>query len=303
MPIIQNFYSIIIIICIGFFFGRKKVISPEHSFIIERFLFLVAIPCLLFTTTSKTRIIDLINIKYISSYLISFLFISLSTYFFFRSKCSLPQVYIRILASGYVNTIFYGVPILTFFFHDARAAIVSNIIQTFINIYFYSLINIKLNNKFLFFNNIKSPIIFLPALGIIFSFFDFKIPNFILVVTETLSQTVTGLSLFSFGLNLSLSNINKELVYNEIDILFIVVSKIIIHPLISFVVSYYIFSLRGYWLFSMLILTSAPTAILIHIMSKQFNIDSYLVRNVVSYTSILCFLSLFFLFWLSKINP
>jgi predicted permease len=133
----------------------------------------------------------------------------------------------------------------------------------------------------------------MPSLGLLFNYFEF-IPNTVITSSiQNLGIGASGFALFTFGLTLGSIKLRKE--DFSTNMLVIVFIKNIIHPFISFFIGKYILHLEGYWLYSLVIATSAPTAFVVYLISKQFSIEAELVKKVVAITSILSLVSLVFI--------
>jgi len=78
----------------------------------------------------------------------------------------------------------------------------------------------------------------------------------------------------------------------EWALLLIVFIKNIIHPLVAFFIGNYLFHLDAYWLCSLMIAASAPTAFVVYLIAKQFSTEVDLVKRVVAISSIISLISL-----------
>jgi malonate transporter len=107
------------------------------------------------------------------------------------------------------------------------------------------------------------------------------------------------MSLFTFGLMLSNVKIKRE--YLSKDLLAVILFKNILHPIIAVLVGFYIFHLDRYWLYSLVIAASAPTAFLVYFIAKQFAIETRAVRLIVSISSVISMLTLIFIIIIFKI--
>ncbi len=72
MNLIQSLFIIFIIISIGIACQKKKLLNANQVEEFEIFLFKIAMPCYLFSSTLKHDLRVLIHSQYIFSYLLSF---------------------------------------------------------------------------------------------------------------------------------------------------------------------------------------------------------------------------------------
>ena len=129
MTLIQSLLVIFVIIFIGVISQRRKIFNPVQIEGFELFLFKIAMPCFLFSSTLQHDLTALLDIKYIISYFLTFLVIAgiVSVSIYRTSTASV--LCIKILASGYVNTAIYALPIITFLLKDPTAGILGNLVQ------------------------------------------------------------------------------------------------------------------------------------------------------------------------------
>lgn len=300
----MDFFNSIIplfsIIFIGFFCGKKKLLSEKQNEGFEYFLFKVAIPCFLFSTIMKTSIVQLIHWPYVLNYLLSFVILASIIAIIFRTRCNLPHISVRILASLYVNAAFYSIPVLFFVLGDSKAAVIINVLQVaVIQLIFVFLLGITTHEgKAPLFSHItralSNPIIILPIIGMILSYFELTVPVFLSNTITSIGAGAAALALFSFGLSLSAAELNKA-VFSK-DLAIIVTMKNFIHPMVALILGYYLFNLDRYWLLATVIMAAAPTALIIHFISKRYDTDTRLVRNTVTTTSVISLLSIMLIY-------
>jgi len=300
MNLVHSLAVIFGIISIGLFCGRKKLFHEVHIEGFELFLFKVALPCYLFSAILSNDFASLVNLPYVFCYLLSFFSIGLFTALYFFRDHSLSSTCIKILASGYVNTAIYSLPVITFLLGDPKAAVLSNLLQVVI-IQSSFLIILSLSQhreqslpKRLA-NSLLTPLIILPVISIVLSYYQIK-PHFIITtITKNLGNGASSIALFIFGLALSQIHLKKEH-FNK-TLCFLVFTKNLIHPIIAFLLGKYVFHLEHYWLYSMVISASSPTAFIIYIIAKQFSTDTQLVKLMVAVSSVF---SLIFLVFVSQ---
>ncbi len=293
MNSVSSLFIIFIIVGIGFFCGKSKVLNTVQSEGLELYLFKIAIPCYLFNAILNHQFSDLINVPYIYAYLVCFLIVALMTVAYFWNRCSLSNICINVLASGYVNAAIYTLPVITFLLGDPKAAILGNLIQVIIiqSIFITLLSFFKHQEKSIIKKlsiTFKSPLIMIPIIGLAVNYFQLPMPSIITVITQNLGTGAASLSLFTFGL--TLSNLNRQGLNK--DLFFIILTKNILHPLIAVLIGFYIFNLEQYWLYSLIIATSAPTAFIVYLIAKQFSTHENLVKLVITISSIISLISL-----------
>ncbi len=290
------------IIALGFFCGKKHVFKEIHVEGFELFLFKVVIPCYLFSAIMNNTFSNLVNINYVYSYLITFVILATITTTYLWRTHTISSLCIRLLASGYVNTAIYTLPVVTFLLGDPKAAILGNLLQVIIiQSAFLVLFNCIQHREGTVFQKIltsfKSPMITLPVTAMILNYYEINM-DFLSIVAKDLGGGASGMALFTFGLTLSHVPIKKEH-WNK-DLLSMLLAKNILHPLIAFLVGHYIFCLEKYWLNALVIAASAPTAFVVTLIARQFAIDTYFVRIMVALSSMISLVFLVFIMFFLK---
>lgn len=295
MHLIHSLTIIYSIIFIGVISGRTNLFNKTQIEGFELFLFKIAIPCYLFNAVLTNDFSSLLNVEYVYAYLLSFVIIAILTTAYFLRFDSFSELCIKILAAGYVNAAIYTLPVITFLLRDPKAAILGNLIQVVIiqPIFLTILSFLKHREKSIPHRLLKSflnPLVAAPIVAIVLSYYQLN-PTFIVTtVTEHLGNSANSLALFALGLNLSsiritALNLNKAVIITSL-------LKNIVHPLSAALIGWYIFSLDIYWFYSLVIATSAPTAFIVYIISKQFSTDSDFVKLVVVTSSCISLIAL-----------
>jgi predicted permease len=137
---------------------------------------------------------------------------------------------------------------------------------------------------------ISTPLVIMPIIGLFLNIWSIEPHPLMISIIKTLGVGSPSLALFSFGLTLGSVKIKKETITREI--LWIVFLKNFLHPFIAFCVGKYAFDLEEYWLYSLVIATSAPTAFVVYILGKQFSKDTHWMKTVLAITAIISAISL-----------
>ena len=177
--------------------------------------------------TMQHDFFSLLEFSYLYSYLLTFLIVSLITSLLFLKHNSLPQLCMKILASSYCNAAIYALPVISFVLGDPKAGIIGNLIQVImiqsIFITILSLISKKessINKRLL--NSISNPLVLMPVIGLTLNYFNIRLPQIILLITQNLGNSASSITLFTFGLTLGGVVLDRLLFSREIVILVII---------------------------------------------------------------------------------
>jgi malonate transporter and related proteins len=302
MTLFESLFIIFLIVLIGFFCARIKLFDDTKIEGFEVFLFKISMPCYLFGATLNYDFSVLLNPAYIFSYLATFLLMCTILFVYYWDN-TLSEKCIRTLSATYVNSSIYTLPVISFLFQDPKAPILGSLLQVImIQPFFIIMLSFtKHKEKTMLHRLLRplgTPLIFMPILGMLCNHLGYRPAAVIMSVLENLGMGVSSMALFVFGLNLGGVRLNKSL--KDKQVWFLVFMKNMMHPILAFFIGYKIFHLRGYWLSSLVIATSAPTALMVYFIAKQFSTDQPLCKMVLTLSSFLSITLLFFIVYFSK---
>lgn len=295
MGIIESFIVIITIILLGVIFQRAKILNPIQIDGFGIFLIKLAMPCFLFNSTLQHDLHALLYTEYILSFSLSFVIIICITALLYYRTTSWLGLSIKMLAAGYPNAIIYTLPIITFLLKDPTAGVIGNILQIVViqSIFMMVMTLLRHRERSLLkkiMMLITTPLIIAPTLGIICNVSHYSPPIAIVQIVQHIGNGATSIALFTFGLSIGEVRLHRE-TFNK-PLLILVIIKNILHPLVAWVVGSYIFGLKDYWLYSLIIASSAPTAFVVYLLAKQFQIEEGLMKRTVAISSIFSLFSL-----------
>lgn len=189
----------------------------------------------------------------------------------------------------------YTLPVITFLLGDPIAGVLGNILQVIAIQSTFIIILSFINNKEKstlgrLLTALSTPLVAMPIIGLLCNYLQLIPHPAVTTVIQNLGNGASSLALFTFGLVVGGIKINKKDINKELS--FIIFIKNIFHPIIAFCIGSYLFHLDKYWLYSLVIATSAPTAFAVYIVAKQFSIEQGLVKKVVAISSIISLISL-----------
>lgn len=295
MGIIQSFIVIITIILFGVYFQRAKILNTIQIEGFGIFLLKLAMPCFLFSSTLQHDLQAILYTEYILSFFLAFIIVIAVVGFFYYQHTTKMGLCIKMLAAGYPNAIIYTLPIITFLLNDPTAGIIGNILQiVVIQSIFVMIMSFIRHREHSFWKKIwmvfTTPLILAPILGILCNVTNFSPPTAIVQITQYIGNGATSIALFTFGLSIGEVSFSRQALTKPLLIL--VAIKNLLHPLVAWLVGAYIFSLENYWLYSLIIASSAPTAFVVYLLSKQFQIEEDLMKRTVAISSIVSLFSL-----------
>ncbi|NRA89175.1 MAG: AEC family transporter [Rhizobiales bacterium] len=123
---------------------------------------------------------------------------------------------------------------------------------------------------------IKNPFLIATIIGILVSAFGINTLNLIVNLSDQLGKSAIPTALFSLGLSLSLSKFSG-ITFNK---LFLIVMKLIIHPVLVAVVIVSLGIFTPVWAATAIIMGSLPTALTVYMLARQYDKDAETVSSI-----------------------
>lgn len=294
--------SVSLVVLIGFIAGKTNIIDKHHDNGFNIYILKFSLPILLFDVTANAKLNEILNFKMNMAFLAAFIGIYILIFIIHKLifKRNIQQSAQSSFLCTYPNTAFLGIPLMTAIV-GSQALIpitISNIVAGVIIIPItLILIEIglqkgkKINLKHIAIRVIKTPLMFMSFLGILFALCGIKLPEVIDHSFKTIGSTSAGVSLFTLGLIIS----RFKIIITKM-VLFNVFCKNILHPFIM-VFFVKLFSIEGIIAKELIILCAMPPAIATTIFSVTFDIDakenisSNILATIISIFSMFAFMT------------
>ncbi len=292
---------------IGYLLMRRKIVDTHSLNVMNKLVFRVFLPLLLFLNIYSLEPEDAINKE--SGFLllltvISILLIAAIMHFLFplfikdKKKCS-----VMIQGVFRSNLVLFGIPIAASVYGEDRIGLVS-LLAAFIVPLFNVLAVIvleyyrggKVNYGNVILNIIKNPLIIASAIAFILLTLRIQVPEVLLSPLSSLSKVATPLAFIILGGTFQFKRIRANLKYLSV----VVVGKLILFPMAVFTVAI-ILGFRGEALVALIGVTAAPTAVSSFTMAVEMDADGELAGQIVIFTSIISIITIFFFVYLLKI--
>jgi predicted permease len=131
--------------------------------------------------------------------------------------------------------------------------------------------------------SISSWTIALPLVGILLHMAIPTIPDPVQSAIFIVKVFISIVFLFSFGLTMGDVNLVEAIKHTETRS--IVLTKNIVQAMIALCIGL-IMGLEGYWLQSLLITASAPPAYLVYLLSKNYDVETPMIKNVIALSTL-----------------
>lgn len=288
---------------LGYFLKYIKMYDQHTLDIMNKIVFKVFLPVLLFYNVYTTDLGEALDLKLIlyaaSGVLILFFLLLLIVP---RLEKENPKRGVLIQGVFRSNFVIFGIPVATSIYGEGNVGTTAMLIATIVplfnvlavislEIFRDSQINVKKIAK----GVITNPLIVAAVIGIIFLLIGIQLPTSVLSTVKDISKMATPLGLILLGASFSFSDVKKYL--NETII--IVIVKLILVPAIMVPLSVFL-GFRGIALLTLTIIYGAPTGVSTFQMAKQMDGDSDLAAQIIVFTSFFCIITMFFWIYILK---
>ena len=302
--VLSGFSVIWIIIAVGYLLGRFRVLGTESRTVLSRVVFFVASPCLLFVTISAADVADVLGPAFLIAGISAF---SMLLFYMLLGRVLLPrrrfsELMIGGQAASQVNAANLGFPIAAYVLGDVSLAAPVLMFQLAI---YLPLLVATLDQSTLrehdadaapgartsvarrLLQTVGNPVIIGALLGLLFSWQQWRFPTPIHDSIEVLSGAAIPLLLISFGLSLVGNRPLDKSSGQRRDVLLAVVVKLILHPLLAWVVAAFLFGMDGLALYAAVVMASLPTAQNVLVTAVRYQTGEAMVRDTVLITTVL----------------
>ena len=291
--VLQGFAIIGFIVLVGFVVGRYRLLGEHAPYVLSRLVFYVLTPSLLFTVLSEADVHVLFSSRLLVAALAAiacFAIFALVAVLLFRRK--LPEVVIGSLSSGYVNANNIGIPVAAYVIGDATysAPVVLAQLLVFAPIGL-ALLGGSVSGKFsvgsVLLQTVRNPLIIGSALGVLVAVSGVELPAVVVEPFHLLGAAAVGVLLVNFGMSLSGSRL-LEPGTGRRDVILASLLKLLVMPVIAYVLAAHVFGMTGHELFAIVVLAALPTAQNVFNYAQRYERGVIIARDTILITTVLC---------------
>lgn len=289
MTILDIIVPVFLLICLGYLIKKTRFLSKKSANDINRLVYYIALPALLFWSISSFAFSSVFSLKLIINFFIATIMVAVLSLII-----SIPvQRSVRgalVMCSFRGNLAYLGLPIVSFAFGEKSVAIAAILIGFAIPLYvILSIILLLIYNKkkgdiklkSLVKDIILNPLIIAVVLGLISSIFQISLPEIIGNPIQLISRISLPLILVIIGYTISLKEIKR---YVKLDLLTSVL-KLLVLPLAGL----FIFKLLPTALESAkiaVVLLAMPTAAAAFSFAKELGADEKYTASQIGFSTI-----------------
>jgi len=265
------------LIGIGYLLRRIQFMSEQDGTVLSKFAFYILLPPLMFTSILSGDASKSLNINFIFSYEIITITIFVLTYLLgVLIKLKTMEKAIFGLNAAYPNYGYIGVPLCILAF-GAEAAIPLALIllaDTFVlltTLIFYKLTETRKTSlrelsKEIIQRFIYNPLMMSVFVAFIFSTVDIKIVTAIDRTLSIVAASATAVALIALGVSLNVTSIKNQ----KSVLFFITVIKLIVHPILIFIVFQFQTNIDPIWVKTAIVCASLPVAANVFVLANYY---------------------------------
>ena len=299
---------IFILMLIGYLIKRTKLADKKSLDVMNKLVFKIFLPVLLFYNIYSTQTADVFDVKLIAFTVVGILFIFVLGYIsvLFLTKDNARRG-VMLQSFFRANFAILGIPLVSYICGNKTSGIASLMVAVVIPM--FSILAVIALERFRKGNNkldvlkllkgvITNPLIIGCVIGMIFFIFNIKLPAVIEKSVKDISSIATPLSIIVLGSVFEFSDIKGYFRENAI----VVATRLVIVPLIIIPVAVWL-GFSGEALACLLVVFASPVSVSSFAMAQQMDGDQTLAAQVIVLSSVFCLVTLFFwIFALSSLG-
>lgn len=283
------------LIILGFVSGRLMRLPESELGWLNFFVIYIALPPLFFELVSRTPFEELLKPRFVltttfSTFICFVLCVLLGLWL---RKGNLPEAAIAGASGAYANVGYLGPP-LTLAALGSQAAVPTALIFTFDSTLFFAAVPFlmefsgvektsPLKTTLLVLRRVAThPFIVATALGVLAAWLQVRPPKAIDRMIEVLSNAAAPCALFVLGVTVALRPLKRV----PLDVVVLVFVKLLIHPLIAWVILSLIGGFDPIWVYTAILMAALPSALNAFVMAKQYGVYEQESSSIILVTTI-----------------
>ena len=269
------------IVLTGYLAGRLGMLGPESAQALNKFVYYFALPPVLFVFTARAPISHVLNWPFIGAFVggsaITVAIALLVGRRWFAHDTE--KLSLHVLASVFSNTAYMGIPLFLTAFgpNGALPAIIATICSFTLLIGgaiaaleaaravgpSFGLVVVQVSRVLA-----RNPLLASPFLGIAVSWAGLPLPKALGNFLDLMAASAGPAALFALGLSLVTQNLKGDV----LEVGWLVVMKLFVHPLVTWMLVRYVFPMPPPWSQAAVILAALPVGALVFVIAQQYNV-------------------------------
>lgn len=300
LAVLEGFSVVWLIILVGWFVGRKNVLGDNAPMVLSRLSFFVASPALLLETLAKaelrTVLAEPLLVAAASAVVTGGIFFLLVKFVLNRS---LSEAVLSAMSSSTANAANLGIPIAAYVLGDA--ALIAPVLV--FQLAFYTPIYLMLLDSLtsghrptpgrILLQIMTNPMILGTAVGLVLAATRWELPALLAEPLHLIAGAAIPAILIAFGMSLGTSKPLSAADGRRSDILLATGFKLVLHPLVAFLLAHFVLGMGGAALFAVVVAAALPTAQNVFVAAQRYRVGVTVAKDTVLATTVLAIPAMF----------
>lgn len=309
-PVFNVVLPVFGIILSGYACGYFNVLGPASSEALNKFVYYVALPILLFQSMAKVEPGQIFDWPFLGAFAGGSIAVTIASILFARAvfKTRLSEQAMFGMVAIFGNTGYMGIPLAIVAFGDAGAlpAIIATVFQTIVMIPLYAvMIEADLRGErglkaawAVLLSLTRNPLMVSSVIGMGWSISGAPLPVPLNTFCSILSGAAGPSALFAIGLFL----VGKPLRRGASEVAAITTIKLLVHPFVTWLLFRYVFEVDPLWQAVGLLMAALPAGASCFVVAQNYNVYVQRTSAAILISTVLAVLTLSALFHLPSMQ-
>lgn len=300
LAVIEGFSVVWLVIAVGWFVGRRKVLGDNAQLVLSRLSFFVASPALLVETLARADLHTVfagpLLVAAGSAVITAATFLLIVKFWLRRS---LAESLLSAMSSATANAANLGIPIAAYVLGDAAliAPVLVFQLAFWTPVYLMLLDSLTSGRRAtpgrVLLQIASNPMILGTAAGLVLAATGWSLPNLVAEPLHLIAGAAIPAILISFGMSLGTSKPLSAADGRRPDILLATAFKLVLHPLAAYLLGHFALGMEGAALFAVVVAASLPTAQNVYVAAQRYQVGVTVAKDTVLATTILAIPAMF----------
>ena len=305
--LLETVIPVFALMALGWSCRKSGLLDAGAAKALNQYVFYIAIPPLLFTSTARVAIADIINWPFLAAYFAGTAAVIVIAFMgarWMKISGPLDSAVVGLIAS-WGNTVYMGIPLFYFLFGDKGTlpVVIVTLTTNMVMIFVLALCaNMDAGGQerrsvFGLFKSIflTNPVMLAPVLGMLVSHYSLTVPVPIDNLLNMIAPSAAPVALFAMGLSLY----GLSLKGNMLQLSWMTVMKLLVQPLVTWGIVL-VLGLDPFWAASAVLLAALPAGSMVYVLAQQYEKRVELASSTILSTTVLSLVTLALLLPLIK---
>ncbi|MYN12508.1 AEC family transporter [Pusillimonas sp. TS35] len=264
--IVSAVFPLFALILIGYVAGRRRLLGGTAVESLNTFVVWMALPALLFQSMAQITWSEINQPGYLAATILAIAVVFAVSFAIERRRThSLSDLSIEALSASYGNAGYMGIPLcLMLFGQEGMPAVVLATLLTACGLFAFSIMLIEFDLQSspglgrtlakVAWSVLRNPLVAAPLLGLLVAGAGIQLPSGITQFTTLLGAAASPCALVTIGLFLA----QAQPATHSGAVWRIVALKLLLHPLVAYVLAYWVFDMPPMWAATAVLLAALP---------------------------------------------